>query len=289
MSKITHYPFFIDDWSKGVALFTAEERGVYISLLTEMYDNAGPIERDDRRLARVCGCDTKGRFKKVLETIIKYGKITQSGNLLTNEKMEETVEKIVKKSSKARDAVSQRWNKKPNENNKTIDTNAYTNEDTNAYTTLKPILKEDKEYVKKPLAPRSQYNKVGEPIFDQFLNVIWVHRWKDGDNRKEAYFAYCKLTDQDKALLADAMTMAKKEMFGKENQFRKSMSAWINASGWESFSQSPVQNENGMTDEQWNEWVKAFYTNGTWHPDLGAEPDKPGCRAPNEILERCKK
>jgi len=230
---------------------------------------------------------TEDEYSSLIEPMIEEFFKIKSGRVV-NERLRLEYEKV-NKTFKARSEAGKKGGRPQSIDKQGKDKKAGFDFDKGELKQPEPEPEPYKEYLKKPISQRSQYNKVGEPIFDQFLNVIWVHRWKDGDNRKEAYFAYCKLTDQDKALLADAMTMAKKEMFGKENQFRKSMAAWINASGWESFSQSPVQNENGMTDEQWNEWVKAFYNNGTWHPDLGAEPDKPGCRAPTEILDRWKK
>jgi len=289
MSKITHFPFYIDDWGKGTGRLSALERGVYITLLVEMYDCVGPVERDDRRLSRLCGCDTKNQFKKTLEALIHFGHIQEKDGLIYNEKVSKTIKILLEKSSKARAAANAKWGKNDNKNNDSGYANAPTVADAPAMLSKTKAKEEEKKQTKKEKSPRAQYNKIGEPIFDRFLSEIWDNRWKDGDNRKEAYNAYCSLTDQDKANLAKAMPKAKAEMLKKENQFRKSLSAWIRANGWEAFEQSPVQKQNGMTKEKWEAWVKSFEESGNWHPDLGPKPNEPRCRAPKEILDRMNK
>ena len=115
--SIVHIAFYPSDWLAGTRGLSAEETGVYITLVCRMYEMAGPIERDDARLARLCGCKTKNSFLKSLNYLISDGKITESNGELFNDRAQEEIEKVIGKSSKARAAAEARWSKKSNKNN----------------------------------------------------------------------------------------------------------------------------------------------------------------------------
>ena len=94
---------------------TSHETGVYITLIAKMYEMAGPIERDDQRLSRLCGCQT-GHFRKALSFLIDEGKITVTDDGLFNDRVKVELEKVTHLSDKAKQAAQARWNKKPNKN-----------------------------------------------------------------------------------------------------------------------------------------------------------------------------
>tara|TARA_R110000765_G_scaffold297405_5_gene392542 strand:- start:19138 stop:19962 length:825 start_codon:yes stop_codon:yes gene_type:complete len=122
--SITFIPFYPSDFLAGTRGLSAEEVGVYITLLCRMYEMAGPIERDDNRLARLCGTRNIPSFVKVLEYLIDDGKITFSEGELFNDRAALEVERVVGKSSKASDAANARWDKKANKNNRRVDADA---------------------------------------------------------------------------------------------------------------------------------------------------------------------
>ncbi len=62
--SIIHVAFYPSDWLAGTRGLSDAETGVYITLIARMYEMAGPIERDDNRLARLCGSRTKNSFIK---------------------------------------------------------------------------------------------------------------------------------------------------------------------------------------------------------------------------------
>lgn len=115
--SITHIPFYPSDWLAGTRGMTAEETGVYITLIARMYEMAGPIERDDERLYRICGCKSKRSFQKVASYLIAEGKVEEVEGQLFNERVQKEIKKVVEKSSKAKDAAEARWKKKSNKNN----------------------------------------------------------------------------------------------------------------------------------------------------------------------------
>lgn len=114
--SIVHIAFYPSDWLAGTRGMSAEETGVYITLIARMYEMAGPIVRDDKRLSRLCGCKSKTSFVRVLEYLIEEGKIVHSNGGLFNERVKKEIQKVTKKSSLSRQAAESRWSRKPNKN-----------------------------------------------------------------------------------------------------------------------------------------------------------------------------
>lgn len=146
----------------------------------------------------------------------------------------------------------------------------------------KPNIKPDT--IAKPLNERDQYNKPDQPTFKRFLAEIWLHSWKSGDDRKPAYLAYLKLDAGQRAACAAAMPKVKTEMQQeRENKFRKSMAAWLNANGWEKYATQKPHTDQNRTD--WAGWMAIWHESKTWHPSLGPEPGYAGCKVPVEFLQ----
>ena len=122
--SIVHIPFYPSDWLAGTLGLSDAEKGVYITLIARMYEMAGPIERDDNRLFRVCGSKSKASFVKALEYLISEGKIIVTEEGLFNEKASKVIEQTTEKSTKAKAAAQSRWDRKPNKNNGGADANA---------------------------------------------------------------------------------------------------------------------------------------------------------------------
>jgi len=122
--SITHIAFYPSDWLAGTRGLTAEETGIYITLISRMYEMAGPIERDDNRLSRLCGTKSKAAFVKALKYLIEEGKIIIVDGCLFNERVEKEIKNTTEKSSKAKAAAQSRWDKKSNKNNAGINADA---------------------------------------------------------------------------------------------------------------------------------------------------------------------
>jgi uncharacterized protein YdaU (DUF1376 family) len=71
----------------GVRGMTAQEVGLYTMLLCRMYEEDGPIERDDFKLATYCGM-RQATFTATLEKLIRLGKITSTDGLISNDRAE---------------------------------------------------------------------------------------------------------------------------------------------------------------------------------------------------------
>jgi len=114
--SIVHIAFYPSDWLAGTRGLSDSETGIYITLIARMYEMAGPIERDDERLSRLCGCKSKSSFVKALGYLISEGKIVETEDGLINERVEKEIKKVIEKSSSAKAAADARWNKKSNKN-----------------------------------------------------------------------------------------------------------------------------------------------------------------------------
>ncbi|MGH6792168.1 MAG: DUF1376 domain-containing protein [Methyloceanibacter sp.] len=75
----------------GTYRLTAEEKGVYSTLLDLMYDRGGPIEDDAKELARICGCSTR-RFNTIKRDLaLTHGKLVLRDGLIINERALEQI------------------------------------------------------------------------------------------------------------------------------------------------------------------------------------------------------
>lgn len=114
--SLTHVAFYPSDWLAGTRGLSAEETGVYITLVARMYELAGPIPLDDHRLARLCGC-SRARFRKALDVLLDEGKVVLVDGDLFNDRVDRELRATTEKSVKARAAAEARWRKKRPKNN----------------------------------------------------------------------------------------------------------------------------------------------------------------------------
>lgn len=84
------------------------ERGVYITLLCLIYENDGPIARDDGRLSRRCGAP-KAAFRKALDALLSEGKVVESDGMLTNPRAEKALVDRSNRTQNGTHAARQRW------------------------------------------------------------------------------------------------------------------------------------------------------------------------------------
>lgn len=91
MSDQPWYKRYPSDIIAGMMGLTAEEKGVYSTLLDMMYDQRRPIKDDPSQLARICGCSTR-RFRVIRDRLLEQPrKLTRRGACLSNAKFEREV------------------------------------------------------------------------------------------------------------------------------------------------------------------------------------------------------
>lgn len=87
MSRRPWYKRYPSDFIAGTIGLTAEEKGVYSTILDLLYDRGCPIIDDPRELGRICGCSTL-RFKQVRDKLAGLQKIVLREGKITNPRFE---------------------------------------------------------------------------------------------------------------------------------------------------------------------------------------------------------
>lgn len=87
MSGRPWYKRYPSDFIAGTVHLTAEEKGVYSTLLDLLYLKLAPIEDDGKELARICGCSTR-RFNAIKKTLVEAGKIVLGDGKISNPRFE---------------------------------------------------------------------------------------------------------------------------------------------------------------------------------------------------------
>lgn len=87
MSERPWYKRYPSDFIAGTLGLTAEQKGVYSTLLDLMYDRGAPIADDPVELARISGCSTR-RFNVIKAELAERKKIVLRDGLISNARFE---------------------------------------------------------------------------------------------------------------------------------------------------------------------------------------------------------
>lgn len=224
--SITHVAFYPSDWLAGTRGMTAEEMGVFSTLIFRMYEIGGPVERNDDRLWRICGCKSKRAFVKVLDYLLDEGKIIEKDQKLFNERAQKEIEKVVEKSSKAKGSALRRWDKKDNKNNDGDDANA---DETHMPSQCYPEPEKRKKIKKEKNAEEDAETEELRSTIDQFEAEVWPHHWRQGDNDVAAMAEFEKLSVEERAECCRVMEVAKTQICKDQPNagYRIGLARWI--------------------------------------------------------------
>lgn len=84
---IPWFKFYPADFMNGVRGLSATEIGLYIMLLSLIYEESGPVELNVLRLATYCGM-REASFLKTFEKLVALGKLTVTDNKISNARAE---------------------------------------------------------------------------------------------------------------------------------------------------------------------------------------------------------
>lgn len=85
-------PFYVEDYRNGVADLSAEQRGVYVSLLAIMWDSRAPLIDDTSAIARRISLNTR-LVARVIGELVAIGKLVRCDGLIFNRRVMREVEK----------------------------------------------------------------------------------------------------------------------------------------------------------------------------------------------------
>ena len=192
-----------------------------------MYEMAGPIERNDERLYRVCGSKSKASFVKSLEYLINEGKIIVTDDGLFNEKVAKVIKQTTEKSDKAKAAAQSRWDRKPNKNNGDSNANAYRKHMQEAcQLELKPELKKESTNV---LSAQSGFSKQD---FQDFWDAYPHRAGKKNRAGAEASFKRAIKSGVTVAEIADGVRNMANDP-NVQRGYARDPTTWLNQKGWE--------------------------------------------------------
>lgn len=110
MSDKPYVNFYTSDFLAGTGGMTAACKGVYITLLCQMYEAEAPLGQSWDALARRCGA-TLPAFKKAVETLVEDGKIVVTDDGIWSPKCEKHITLRRERQNSAKAAAKTRWKK----------------------------------------------------------------------------------------------------------------------------------------------------------------------------------
>ncbi len=111
MSNMPFIAFYPAKWLGRCATLSALERGVFITLICEMYERMEPLKNDVKPLARLCGCTPKTLEKALAVLVEDSNKIIMVDGRLWNHRVQKEIEKSQKKSEISKINAQKRWQK----------------------------------------------------------------------------------------------------------------------------------------------------------------------------------
>ncbi len=105
--KMFYFQAHIVNFRDGVRTLKADQRGVYLSLLLEIYDNMGAISFDPRRLAMATGLDAR-LIARVVPELVAFGKLYLADGWLHNSRAEKEISDYAKNHIKLSNVAKER-------------------------------------------------------------------------------------------------------------------------------------------------------------------------------------
>ena len=96
--SLPYFTLFTSNWRDGVRGLKADEVGVYINVLTLIYDNDGAIPDDDATIAEKIGFDIR-LWRRVRQRLIDVGKLLVKDGQLSNKKAGEVIAERLSRAS----------------------------------------------------------------------------------------------------------------------------------------------------------------------------------------------
>lgn len=233
MSKGPWIRFFPSDWLAGTRGMTAAETGIYITLISMMYERGEPIQMDHSRLARLCGT-TPAAMKDTLTVLIDDGKLILRDSGLWNDRVEVETKIRSEKIIQAGKSAKTRWKKdKQNQGSGDADAmrthcngNANQNQNQNQKGEIDESISPELTLIEQPAE--------GLPKKESGFDGWWAQypRKIDKKDSKKIYERLVKsgrVTEPE--LLAAAMRYAA-EKIGKDQIYIKNPKNWLSGECW---------------------------------------------------------
>lgn len=270
--------FFPSDWLAGTRGLTAAETGVYITLISMMYEREAPIPMETKRLSRLLGMSVPA-FEKVISGLMDQGKVTVQNGGYWNGRVEIEIKNRQKTSLAASESAKQRWDKAHKKQG---------SDDADAVRTECEL----------DAIPDTRYQIEGDKSPSRARAVETVDQiWQRLPKRKRAATSKAKLlkpvskllkAGNDPAVIVAAVSRCYSEPRhqDEDGQYAPAIYSWLSDGVWENYA-APERVEQGeITAEQWSSVFRLYCEAGTWAPHAGPAPGQDGCRAPADLLAK---
>ena len=216
MSKVRHVRFHPDEYIVGVSGLPAEQQGVFWMVCSLVMSHGGPIPADYDRIGRLTSI-RPSKAKRLCEALIACGKLTETDGKLSQKRAESEVKSAQNLSKNAREN-GQNSGGRPRENNDLENPAGFETEKlTNNH---KPVTNNQNIPLKPP--------KGSDPEFEEFYAACPKRR--DRGKAERAYRTARKTADH--ATLMASIRRYAESVAGKDPQFVKYPSSWLNAKSW---------------------------------------------------------
>jgi uncharacterized protein YdaU (DUF1376 family) len=111
MGNLPYVAFYPGKWLGRTARLSALERGVFITLICEMYETMAPLKLEHKALARLCGTTPKTLEKALAVLLDDPNKLVMSEGGLWSHRVEKEIKKAQKTSEISRQNSQKRWEK----------------------------------------------------------------------------------------------------------------------------------------------------------------------------------
>ena len=268
--------FYPSDFLGGTSGLSPAERGVYITLLCLMYENDGPILRDDSRLSRRCG-SPKAAFIRALDSLLAEGKLVEVDGMLTNKRAEKAIVDRANRTQNSTHAAKQRWGAQAgkSEQNQSNDYAGAMPEQCVGDASQKP----------EPEPERDTNVSLCKNGFDDFWSAYPKKVEKDAARK-----AWAKAVKR--SLAEDIIEGARQYAavrHGQDLQYTKNPSSWLNDGRWKDETLQPAVIAQSVDRAAfWAESIKAnkYVSPATCPPQICREMVQRGLVTQRQILEK---
>lgn len=231
-TKVRRVDYAPDEYIAGVGgVLRADEQGVYWMVCSLIMSEGHAIEYDTRRLAALCVLRPTDA-KKIIDRLVQRGKLTlQSDGKLTQNRAQSEVEKSLNRIQTAAENGSKggRPSEKSKQNQKMTKPNGFSDAETNKQQTTSNYQQEEETIVSFDQSPRAK--RMAE-IDLEFSEQFWpAYPRKVSKGQAEKAYRTARKETSLEVILAAATRYAN-ERAGKDTQYTKHPSAWLNAKGW---------------------------------------------------------
>lgn len=222
MANLPFVAFYTSKWASACSRLSATERGVFITLICEMYESMAPLEFEPKRLAMLCGT-TPATLKKAVEELTKdERRIVLKEGFLWSIRVEKEIKRAQKLSENQSRNSHKRW-EKVNKNNE-----ASIPSDIPRQSHLEPD--KDIEEEKKSTNVLSQKNLAEKNALHGFEEFWNAYAHKKARPKCEAIWKSKKLADISEQVISGAKRYASSR--GGEAKYWKHPQGWLTDGRW---------------------------------------------------------